>query len=173
MEQLSAELNEYSELKSISDDFAQTASKVNTSSLERRDHTKKAIISIEEAEHAGGLLLNELNAGSRESILMRNRHDAVLNICRILQINIEKQFKLLARIENEQKVSPSFIDPKKLQRIRELNSKMLTSLSKATPLLERIVKLSNEMILIDNVIKTSKKHHKKEWNSFVNLREPR
>lgn len=161
--------DEYRKLKTISDQFASTALKVNDASVQRKEHTQKAIVYIEEAENAGGLLLKELRVGSKESILLRNRHDAVLNICRILQKNAEAQGRLLDDIVAEIGSNSTLINDLYLSRVRQLNQNLTQSLEKAVGYLESIVQLSNEMILVDNVIQTSKRYHKKRVEQLKKL----
>ncbi|MFW5808655.1 MAG: hypothetical protein ACOCWH_06350, partial [Spirochaetota bacterium] len=134
-----SESDEYKKLQAISDQFASTALKVNDASLQRREHTENAISFIEEAESAGGLLLKELRVGSKESILLRNRHDAILNICRILAINLEAQEGLLANIHVECEKNPQVLSGLYLTQIRKLNNSLKQSLTNAISLLDAIV----------------------------------
>lgn len=169
MEHPYTEVVEYQKLKALSDQFAFIAGKVNDASTERRNHTENALSFLEEAETAGGLLLKELRVGSKESILLRNRHDAVLNICRILRKNTEAQNEILVQIHEELKRNQTVINELYLAHVSQLNQNFIQSLNKAVKLLDNIVEISNEMILIDNVIQISKKYHKKRVEQLKKL----
>ncbi|MBN2433929.1 MAG: hypothetical protein JXK07_01535 [Spirochaetes bacterium] len=154
-------LDDFKFLNSVSEDFALSAQKVNDSSLQRKLHTENAIVSLEDAERAGGMLLKELKIGSRESILLRSRHDAILNICRILKMNLDRQKILIDKLftvkpGNGFTVNHHYLD--ELDRLRKL---LTQSLSKAFGILTEIVATGNEMILLDKLIQTSKKYQKK------------
>lgn len=131
-------LDDFKFLNSVSEDFALSAQKVNDSSLQRKLHTENAIVSLEDAERAGGMLLNELKIGSRESILLRSRHDAILNICRILKMNLDRQKILIDKLftvkpKNGFTVNHHYLD--ELDRLRKL---LTQSLSKAFGILTEI-----------------------------------
>ncbi len=139
-------------LESIAGDFGQIASKVNESSKLRKAHTENAIKLLESVENTGNILLKEIKFISKESILMRNRHNAVLNICKILLMNIRKQSEILKKFAEMKVISQKIIDS-----IKEKNLNLESSLEKGVAFLEKIVSRSNEMILMDNLIQTSKK----------------
>ncbi|MDA3901518.1 MAG: hypothetical protein PF637_13500 [Spirochaetes bacterium] len=161
MESEKSSENNYEVLNTISEDFAASAQKVNDSSLQRKLHTENAIISLEDAERAGAMLLKELKVGSRESILLRSRHDAILNICRILTMNLDRQGVLIANLLNVKDGRRAFLNIHYLEELDRLRKNLGQSLSNASEVLIEIVSTGNEMILLDNLIQTSKKYQKK------------
>lgn len=77
------------------DDFEKTALRVNESSIERKKNTEESIALLDMIINNGNVLYKEMRFISRESILLRNKYNAALNVCKVLMMNIEKQNSLI------------------------------------------------------------------------------
>ena len=75
----------FEKLRLIADDFGATATKVNESSLRRKNHAGLALSDIGASRAAGIILLNKIRAIARENISLRDRHAVILNSFRIIE----------------------------------------------------------------------------------------
>lgn len=160
---------EFDILPAISNDFAVTAQKVYEASLQRKDHITKAMEYLEESENAGEQLLDLLRSGSTSSIELRDRHNAVLNVCRILNTNVDHQLALIETIADLNEEESRVINALYLAELERSNKGLKAALINVVAYLEEIVRLSNEMILMDKLVSNAKKYQKRRVEELKRL----
>ena len=137
----------FEKLRLIADDFGATATKVNESSLRRKNHAGLALSDIGASRAAGIILLNKIRAIARENISLRDRHAVILNSFRIIEENLKRQSLLLSRLETEKSIGAGHS-----QSIAGYNRNLAETIRKGIPLLEKIIAAGNTIILHDSQI---------------------
>jgi len=136
----------FERLYKIAEEFGTIAKNVNKSSLDRKEHSEKAITNIDLSYDTGAILLSEIKKIARENLQLSDKNNMILNTCRIFLVNLERQEDILGRIS----VSP--VNPDLIARIKSYMLKLRDSLKLGLSYLDRIINNNNEIILLDNLI---------------------
>jgi hypothetical protein len=138
----------------LADDFEKTASMVNESSRQRKKYTEDSLGHLDSMISAEVLFLKELKAGTRQGVLLRGRHAAILNACRTLIVNLSRQDEIMAQLKKG-----SGPQKESAKKMNNYNAALKASLGRACFLLESIIGKENRISFLDSVIVSLKSSH--------------
>ncbi|MDY6934143.1 MAG: hypothetical protein SVZ03_07965 [Spirochaetota bacterium] len=137
----------FENLREKADEFGSIAKKVNESSKTRKACSEKAMEYIDKSLKIGEVLKKDLETVANTNIIMRDQDNVVLNTCVILKSNINEQIDMINDLKKSVSINADIIEDC-ISKINYLSEAIDDALSN----IQKIIKMDNEIILIDDKI---------------------
>ncbi|HRZ25423.1 MAG TPA: hypothetical protein P5346_10250 [Spirochaetota bacterium] len=138
-------------LHDTAEDFGNIARKVNESSQKRKAHSEKAMQYVKKSLELGEKLARDLAIVAESNIKLRDQNNFVRNTCVNMKSNLEKQAEIMKILEAKKALAPEI-----KSSIDKLTSDFSSALNDALDNINGIIKVDNDIILLDKIINARK-----------------
>ena len=138
-------------LHDTAEDFGNIARKVNESSQKRKSHSEKAMQYVKKSLELGEKLARDLAIVGESNIKLRDQNNFVRNTCVNMKSNLEKQAEIMKILEAKKALAPEI-----KSSIDKLTSDFSSALNDALDNINGIIKVDNDIILLDKIINARK-----------------